>query len=66
MHRPDEVAVERRARELAEQDGYTWELIYKPVIPGAPIKPQRYLSEERKQEYRARARAEGGQEGGNA
>lgn len=58
MAEPDEQAVERRAKELAEQDGYTWQSEFKPIIPGAPIRPRRLLTEDRRKEYVALARAE--------
>jgi hypothetical protein len=63
MPEPDDAAVVKRAKELSEQDGFAWELTYKPVIPGAPITSQRYLSEGRRDEYLARARDELRQEG---
>jgi len=57
MPEPDETAVEKQAIELAEKDGFAWQLDFKPVIPRAPIRPQRFLSDDRRQEYLARARA---------
>ena len=66
MPEPDDAAVEKRARALAEQDGYAWELTYKPVVPGAPIKPQHFLNEDRRQEYMAQARASLRREGSHA
>jgi len=53
----DEAAIVKRARELCKQDGFAWDLEYEhpsaePVIPGI------ILSEESRQQYLARARAE--------
>jgi hypothetical protein len=53
-----EAEIEKRAKELATQDGYSWELEFRPVQPGAMVEPQRYLSDERRQQYLDRARAE--------
>jgi hypothetical protein len=53
----DEVAVLKRAKELCEQDGYAWELDYSPPT-AEPIIPKVTLSEEARQQYLARARAE--------
>ena len=57
MTEPNEAEVEKHARMLAEQDGYAWELEFKPVVRYAPIRPKGFLSDDRRQEYRARARA---------
>ncbi len=62
MPESDKVSVEGRAKELCEQDGFVWELAYKPE----PNRPPRLVSEERRQEYLARAQAEHSQEGRNA
>ena len=32
MTEPNEAEVEKHARMLAEQDGYAWELEFKPVV----------------------------------
>jgi hypothetical protein len=59
MAEPNEAAIEKRAKELAERDGYAWELEFKPVVRYAPIRLKRLLvNEDRRQEYIARARAE--------
>jgi hypothetical protein len=53
----DNAAVLKRAKELCEQDGYAWELDH--TVPSAePIIPRITLSEEARQEYLTRARAE--------
>jgi hypothetical protein len=53
-----DVAVEIRAKALAEQDGFAWELEYGPMTGGAKTQGQAYLSPERKQQYLDRARAD--------
>ena len=58
MASTDGAAVLKRARLLAERGGFVWELTYKPVIPGNPSMPQRYLSDERRQEYIEAARSQ--------
>jgi hypothetical protein len=58
----DEAAIQKRANKLCEQDGFVWELTYKPE----PNRPQRPLNERQQQEYLARARAELCQEHGEA
>jgi hypothetical protein len=59
-------AVERRAKALAEADGFAWQLELQPVRPGAKVDLQAYLSPERRQQYLDRARAELHKEAGNA
>jgi hypothetical protein len=54
----DEAAVLRRAKALAERDGFAWELNFQPVTPGAQAMPQPYLSEERRLQYLTRAQTE--------
>jgi hypothetical protein len=60
------VAIVRRAKTLAERDGFSWELSFRPVIPGAKIEFQPYLNNERRQRYLDQARAELLKESGNA
>jgi|GEM_PF-5807424 len=63
----DATAIARRAKALAERDGFAWEISFQPVIPGAKIKPQPYLDDERRrQRYLNQARAELRKEGGDA
>jgi hypothetical protein len=55
----DETAVLKRAKVLAQRDGFTWELDF--GVPGAPrtmLRGKRFLSRDRQQEYLERARAE--------
>jgi hypothetical protein len=59
----DEAAVLKRAKELCEQDGYAWDLDYAPPT-AVPVIPRVTLSEEARQQYLQRARAELG--AGNA
>jgi hypothetical protein len=54
----DAAAIARRAKALAERDGFAWEISFQPAIPGAKIKPQPYLEDERRQRYLDQARAE--------
>lgn len=58
----NERAIEKRAREFARQDGFVWELTYKPK----PNLPQRPASEEQRRAYLERARTELWQKTGNA
>jgi hypothetical protein len=63
----DEAAVLSRGKALAAEDGFTWELDF--TVPGAqraPLRRQRFLSEDRRQEYLERARAELRKEAGDA
>jgi hypothetical protein len=70
----DAAAIARRAKALAERDGFAWEISFQPAIPGAKIKPQPqpqpqpqpYLDDERRQRYLDQARAELRNEGGDA
>jgi hypothetical protein len=60
----DEAAVLERAKALAEQDGYAWELNFvAPSAPYAPIKSQPYLGDEARKRYVERARFELRKEG---
>jgi hypothetical protein len=59
MAEPNEAAVLTRAKAAAEQDGFTWEFNFgSPGALGTPLRGQRFLSEERRQEYLESARAE--------
>lgn len=52
-----DAVVERRARQLAEQDGKAWQLEYAPVKPpGAKIELKPVLDAEGQAQYLARAR----------
>ena len=53
----DEGTVVKRAKALAEQDGFAWELTMDPPKPGK-VEGKRLLDDARRQEYLARARAE--------
>jgi hypothetical protein len=67
MAKLDEAAVLKRGKELAAQDGFTWELDF--TVPSAqrtPLRGQHFLSEDRRQEYLERARAELRKEAGDA
>ena len=67
MVEPNEGAVLKRAKAAAEQDGFTWELDFgAPGAFGAPLRRQHFLSENRRQEYLERARAELRKEAGDA
>jgi hypothetical protein len=63
MVEPNEGAVLKRAKAAAEQDGLTWE--YRGAR-GIPLRGQHFLSENRRQEYLERARAELRKEAGDA
>jgi len=55
----DEAAILDRARALAEQDGFAWEVnAVASSDPQAPIKAQPYLSGEARKRYLERARFE--------
>ena len=54
MAQPDEAAVVERAKALAKEDGFAWELDF--GVPGTPLRGQHFLSKERQQEYLGRAR----------
>ena len=67
MAEPDEAAVLRRAKALAKRDRFTWEFtVGSPGALRAPLRGQHFLSEERRQEYLERARAELRKEAGDA
>ena len=63
----DEAAVLRRAKTVAAEDGFTWELdLAVPRAQYTPLRKQHFLSEDRRQEYLARARGELHKETGDA
>jgi hypothetical protein len=62
----DEAAILKRAKELAAQDGFPWQLEYKPSVPRGKINVQPDLSPERRQQYLDRALVELRKEGENA
>jgi hypothetical protein len=63
----DETAVLRWAKAVAAQDGFTWELDFAASDAlRVPLRGQRFLSEDRGQEYLAQARSELGKETGDA
>ena len=67
MAEPNEAAVLKLAKAAAERDGFTWEFNFgSPGAVGIPLRGQHFLSEERRQEYLARARAELCKETGDA
>ena len=51
-------AVEKRAQQLCERDGYVWDINFNPMVRGAKISGQPPLTDEQREEYLARARAE--------
>lgn len=52
-------AVLERARELATEDGFTWEFDFGATgAQRAPLRGQHFLSKDRQEEYLERARAE--------
>jgi hypothetical protein len=57
VRKVDEAAILKRAIELCKQDGYDWELEFKPVLPmGTKLKPRLFLDEAARGEYLVRAR----------
>jgi hypothetical protein len=67
MAEPDQTAVLKRAKALAEQDGFTWEFSFgSPGAQGVPLRGQHFLSEERRRQYTERARVELSKEASNA
>jgi hypothetical protein len=62
-----QAAIERRAVELAEKDGFAWQLEFTPPKPpGAKIELKPVLDDAGRQKYRERARQELEREAGNA
>ena len=61
----DVAAILRRGKALAAQDGFTWEIDFNAPREGrASFRGMRFLSEDRRQEYLARARTELQKRGG--
>jgi hypothetical protein len=59
MAQIDEAAVLSHGKALAVQDGFTWEIDLSVPRKGRnPFRGLQFLSEDRRQEYLARARAE--------
>ena len=55
----DETAVLARAKEIAAQDGFTWEFDFSaPNQQRGPLRRQHFLSRDQQEEYLERARAE--------
>jgi hypothetical protein len=55
-----------RAKAMAAQDGFTWELDFsRPSQERAPLRGQHFLSEDRRQEYVRRAREQLEREAGD-
>jgi len=62
-----EDVVQKRAKEYAERDGFAWELEYRGPKPYEPIQLRgKFLSDEQRQQYLDRARAELQKEAENA
>jgi hypothetical protein len=67
MAKFDEAAILARAKALAKEDGFTWELDFGALgTPRAPLRGRHFLSEDRQQEYLERARSDLRQETSNA
>jgi len=59
MAQPDKAAVLERAKALAKEDGFEWELDFgAPGVPRATLRGRHFLSRDRQQEYLERARVE--------
>jgi hypothetical protein len=59
MAQADDAAVLARAKALANEDGFEWELDFGALgVRGAKLRGQHFLSKDRQQEYLERARAE--------
>lgn len=57
MSQIDEAAILKRAKTLCEQDGYDWEIEFRPPLPmGTKLKLKPFLDEEGRRGYLARAR----------
>ena len=57
VRKVDEAAILKRAIELCKQDGYDWELEFKPVLPmGSKLTQRPFLDEAGRSAYLARAR----------
>jgi hypothetical protein len=67
MAEPNEAATLKRAKARAEQNGFTWEFDFTSSSAlRTPLRGQHFLSEDRRQEYLERARAELRKEAGDA
>ena len=54
----EEAAILARAKALAEEDGFTWELDFSASAPPrAKLRHQHFLSKDRQQDYLERAKA---------
>ena len=60
----DSTTVLKRAKALAERDGFAWEFDLRPVVPGGNIELRRPLSEARRRLYLDCARMQLHKEGG--
>jgi hypothetical protein len=59
MAEHDNAAVLERAKALANDDGFAWELDFGEAgLPRAKLRGQHFLSEDRQEEYLERARLE--------
>lgn len=58
MPEQQDAAVTRRAKALAEQDGFAWELNCEPIRPYEEGKGKFWLTEERRRQYLDRARTD--------
>jgi hypothetical protein len=57
MSQINEAAIINRAKKLCEQDGYDWDLEFKPPMPmGTKIRLKRFLDEAGRRKYLERAR----------
>lgn len=53
----DKAAILARAKALAAEDGFTWELDFSAsVVPRAKLRHQRFLSRDQQQDYLERAK----------
>jgi hypothetical protein len=53
----EEAAILARAKALAAEDGFTWELDFgATAAPGAKLRHQHFLSKDRQQDYLERAK----------
>jgi hypothetical protein len=54
---PEEAAILARAKALAAEDGFTWELNFTPsTAPRAKLRHQHFLSKDRQEDYLERAK----------
>ena len=67
MAQSDNAAVLERAKALANEDGFAWELDFgAPGVPRTKLRGQHFLSKDRQEEYLERARVDLGQAASNA